>query len=132
MSGFLGSEARITPSPPLGDPGVETDRRLRWAMRAGLGLVLVMSAVVVSITNLWLTERFTEDTRSRAELRLSLYANAIVSEVQRNSGEGAPPAVRVRIISGSTSPSGTGTEDGLAAPPQGPYWLSSVSPSRIR
>ncbi|MBO6790965.1 MAG: sensor histidine kinase [Dinoroseobacter sp.] len=54
-------------------------------MRAGLGLVLVMSAVVVSITNLWLTERFTEDTRSRAELRLSLYANAIVSEVQRNS-----------------------------------------------
>lgn len=85
MSGFLGSEARITPSPPLGDSGVETDRRLRWAMRAGLGLVLVMSAVVVSITNLWLTERFTEDTRSRAELRLSLYANAIVSEVQRNS-----------------------------------------------
>lgn len=51
-----------------------------------LAAVLVLMAIaVVYFTNLWLTDRFTETTRSRAELRLALYSNSIVSELQRNS-----------------------------------------------
>lgn len=41
--------------------------------------------VTVSVTNQWLTQRFTESTKSRAELRLVLYAGNLLSELQRNS-----------------------------------------------
>ncbi|MDJ0993221.1 MAG: ATP-binding protein [Dinoroseobacter sp.] len=51
-----------------------------------LAVLLALLAVgVVYVTNIWLTDRFTETTRTRAELRLSLYSNSIVSELQRNS-----------------------------------------------
>ena len=56
-----------------------------WIMR---GVVLIFVSVAVSviwISNLLLTERFTETTRVRAELRLALYSGSIVSELQRNS-----------------------------------------------
>lgn len=48
-------------------------------------LLALVAVAVVWVTNIWLTDRFTETTRNRAELRLSLYSNAIVSELQRNS-----------------------------------------------
>lgn len=55
-------------------------------MARGIAIALALLAVtVVWITNIWLTDRFTETTRDRAKLRLSLYSNAIVSELQRNS-----------------------------------------------
>ncbi|WP_245626791.1 sensor histidine kinase [Aestuariivita boseongensis] len=44
-----------------------------------------MAMVTVSVTNQWLTQRFTESTKSRAELRLVLYAGNLLSELQRNS-----------------------------------------------
>jgi len=56
-------------------------RRLRLALVA----FLVLAGGVIWITNQFLTERFTETTRNRAELRLALYSGAIVSELQRNS-----------------------------------------------
>ena len=37
------------------------------------------------VTNTLLTERFTENTRNRAELRMALYTGNVVSELQRNS-----------------------------------------------
>lgn len=70
----------------------ETSRRRKderdstvWVFRAVGLLLLGAMLVVLWITNVWLTERFTQSTRQRAEVRLTLYANAIVSEVQRNS-----------------------------------------------
>ena len=49
-------------------------------------MILVISAAVavVWVTNQLLTERFIESTRSRAEVRLALYAGNILSELQRN------------------------------------------------
>ncbi len=48
--------------------------------------VLVFVAIgVVLITNRFLTERFTETTRNRAELRLALYSGNMISELQRTS-----------------------------------------------
>jgi two-component system C4-dicarboxylate transport sensor histidine kinase DctB len=40
---------------------------------------------VVLVTNRMLTDRFTQNTRNRAELRLALYGGNLVSELQRNS-----------------------------------------------
>ena len=46
--------------------------------------LIILAAVTVWWTNLYLTERFTETTRSRAEVRLALYSGNILSELQRN------------------------------------------------
>ena len=54
-------------------------------LRALMVLFLAIAGVVVWVSNIWLTERFTESTRSRAELRLALYSGSIISELQRNS-----------------------------------------------
>jgi two-component system, NtrC family, C4-dicarboxylate transport sensor histidine kinase DctB len=58
---------------------------LSWWMRALLALVAVVAVGVVLVTNRWMTERFTEDTRNRAEVRLALYSGNLLSELQRNS-----------------------------------------------
>lgn len=49
-----------------------------------LGLTAVGMAVVW-FTNQWLTERFTDTTRNRAEVRQALYSGNLLSELQRNS-----------------------------------------------
>ncbi len=55
-----------------------------WRVRV-LMIVLIATAVfTVWFTNQYLTERFTEATRSRAEVRLALYSGNILSELQRN------------------------------------------------
>ena len=55
-----------------------------WIKLTVLVLVLVAAGVVL-VTNRWLSDRFTETTRNRAELRLALYAGNMVSELQRTS-----------------------------------------------
>ena len=55
-----------------------------WAVRAMMILVISAAVAVVWVTNQLLTERFTESTRSRAEVRLALYSGNILSELQRN------------------------------------------------
>ncbi|MDS0927736.1 sensor histidine kinase [Rhodobacter capsulatus] len=55
------------------------------AYRALAGLMLLATVVGVWFTNTWLTERFTETTRMRTELRLALYSGNILSELQRTS-----------------------------------------------
>nr|WP_323768694.1 ATP-binding protein [Antarctobacter sp.] len=55
--------------------------------RARISLVLLLLTAVgtVWITNWLLTERFTETTRNRAELRLALYSGNLLSELRRNA-----------------------------------------------
>jgi two-component system C4-dicarboxylate transport sensor histidine kinase DctB len=63
------------------------DRSQRWSLWIKLavaGLILVAVGVVL-VTNRLLTERFTETTRNRAELRLALYSGNMISELQRTS-----------------------------------------------
>ncbi len=47
--------------------------------------ITVIGMAVVWYTNQWLTERFTESTRNRAEVRQALYSGNLLSELQRNS-----------------------------------------------
>lgn len=47
-------------------------------------VLIALAVAVVWWTNAFLTERFTENTRSRAEVRLALYSGNILSELQRN------------------------------------------------
>ncbi|PYF09943.1 two-component system C4-dicarboxylate transport sensor histidine kinase DctB [Rhodobacter viridis] len=64
----------------------EARRRFRrMAYRALAGLMLLATVLGVWFTNTWLTERFTETTRMRTELRLALYSGNILSELQRTS-----------------------------------------------
>ncbi len=63
-----------------------TSKRLgNWRLRWVFGIVLVLAAIVIFFTNQVLTQRFTETTRNRAEVRLALYAASMLSELQRNS-----------------------------------------------
>ncbi|SFN15295.1 two-component system, NtrC family, C4-dicarboxylate transport sensor histidine kinase DctB [Thioclava dalianensis] len=59
--------------------------RARWLMRIAVAAVLALAIAVMLMTNVWLTQRFTETTRVRAELRLALYTGNITSELQRTN-----------------------------------------------
>ena len=48
-------------------------------------LFCLLALATVFFTNQFLTQRFTETTRNRAEVRLTIYAGNLVSELQRNS-----------------------------------------------
>ena len=56
-----------------------------WRVRFLLIALIFFAGVTVFLTNSLLTERFTESTRNRAELRLALYSGNILSELRRNS-----------------------------------------------
>lgn len=64
------------PVPPPGH-----GRRVKIAVVA----IIVVAVAVVLVTNRWMSERFTESTRSRAELRLALYSGNMLTELQRTS-----------------------------------------------
>lgn len=67
------------PSLPDASPG------LPWRVKLAVGLLILLTVGVVLITNRWLSDRFTEATRNRAEVRLALYTGNLVSELQRTS-----------------------------------------------
>jgi two-component system, NtrC family, C4-dicarboxylate transport sensor histidine kinase DctB len=48
-------------------------------------VVITIAILLIWISNLYLTDRFTQDTRSRADLRVALYIGNIASELQRTS-----------------------------------------------
>ena len=56
-----------------------------WRIRAIFIVFVAVAVSVVWITNHFLTQRFTETTRSRAEVRLALYSGNLLSELRRNS-----------------------------------------------
>ncbi len=58
---------------------------IRWWVRLAFLLLLTAAVTTVFITNRLLTNRFTESTRYRAELRLALYSGNLLSELRRNA-----------------------------------------------
>ena len=54
-------------------------------MRAALFVLIAVAVATVFVTNRYLTDRFTESTRNRAELRMALYSGNLVSELRRNA-----------------------------------------------
>lgn len=67
------------------DNTVDTTPRASFWTRVVVLLVIGVAIFLVWISNLYLTERYTQETRNRAELRLALYAGNITSELQRIS-----------------------------------------------
>ncbi len=76
-----------------------------WWVRLVVAFLMLMAVGVVLTTNRWLSDRFTETTRQRAELRLALYSGNIVSELQRTSVVplllSEDPAIRDALVKGS-------------------------------
>ncbi|NBE06101.1 sensor histidine kinase [Paragemmobacter ruber] len=68
---------------PLND--AETAPGISWRVKLAIALMVILAIGVVLVTNRWLSDRFTETTRNRAELRLALYSGNMVSELQRTS-----------------------------------------------
>jgi len=58
---------------------------VRWRLRLAVILVCLLGVATIWATNSFLTQRFTESTNTRAEVRLTLYIASLVSELQRNS-----------------------------------------------
>jgi two-component system C4-dicarboxylate transport sensor histidine kinase DctB len=56
-----------------------------WRVRIAFITFVAIAVAVVWVTNHLLTERFTETTRNRAEVRLALYTGNLQAELQRNS-----------------------------------------------
>jgi two-component system, NtrC family, C4-dicarboxylate transport sensor histidine kinase DctB len=71
-----------TPSQPPYRPSA---RATGWRVRLALGLLTVAAVATVFITNRLLTDRFTETTRNRAELRLALYSGNLLSELRQSA-----------------------------------------------
>jgi len=49
-----------------------------------MALFLGAAIAIIWISNIWLTERFTETTRNRTEIRLAIYSGSVISEIQRH------------------------------------------------
>ncbi|WP_095590886.1 sensor histidine kinase [Actibacterium ureilyticum] len=58
---------------------------LGWRVRTLVIALIFIAVALVWITNNLLTQRFTEVTRNRAEVRLALYTGNVLSELQRAS-----------------------------------------------
>ncbi|QUJ77718.1 sensor histidine kinase [Sulfitobacter albidus] len=58
---------------------------ISWRVRVALGVLLIVAIAVISITNRLLTDRFTEATRNRAELRIALYGGNLLAELRQNA-----------------------------------------------
>lgn len=56
-----------------------------WWLRLALVVLLAAGGLSIWFTNVWMTERFSETTKVRAELRLALYSGNILSELQRTA-----------------------------------------------
>jgi len=80
MRGVCSGSMRLkTTQPPLQKAGTSLVARLV------ILVVIAIAILLVWISNLYLTERFTQETRTQAKLRLTLYAGNIASELQRTS-----------------------------------------------
>ena len=68
-------------------PKFRTNRThtISWRARTAFILLLGFAVAVIIVTNHFLTSRFTENTRNRAELRLVLYSGNLMSELRQNS-----------------------------------------------
>ncbi len=78
----MSSERKETDKPALAWP---RSGPITWRVRLALGVFLLVAIATIWVSNNFLTHRFTESTRNRAELRLALYSGNLISELQRNS-----------------------------------------------
>ena len=60
-------------------------RTISWPVRLALILLTAAAIATVYVTNHLLTDRFTQNTRNRAELRLVLYSGNLLSELRQNA-----------------------------------------------
>ena len=67
------------------EPYFKHNKAMSWRVRLSLALLLILAVVTISVTNRLLTDRFTETTRNRAELRLALYSGNLLSELRQNA-----------------------------------------------
>ena len=58
---------------------------ISWRVRIALFVMLIFAIAVISVTNRLLTDRFTESTRNRAELRIALYGGNLLAELRQNA-----------------------------------------------
>lgn len=56
-----------------------------WRVRITISVLMVLAVVTISVTNKLLTDRFTDSTRSRAELRIALYSGNLLAELRQNA-----------------------------------------------
>ena len=56
-----------------------------WRVRLAVALLLVVAVATISVTNKLLTDRFTDSTRNRAELRIALYSGNLLAELRQNA-----------------------------------------------
>ncbi|MGR3540076.1 MAG: sensor histidine kinase [Hasllibacter sp.] len=54
-----------------------------WRLRVAVLLVAAAAILTVSFTNSFLTDRYTNETRQRAEIRLALYAGNLLAELNK-------------------------------------------------
>ncbi|WP_138934359.1 ATP-binding protein [Roseovarius arcticus] len=77
---------RPTPAPqPRRAPSERAAGTTSWRVRMALIVLTAMAVGVVFVTNRLLTDRFTQNTRNRAELRLVLYSGNLLSELRQNA-----------------------------------------------
>lgn len=69
---------------PSAATGPRSARR-RWTVQVFVVLAVAVAIGIVWFTNAFLTERFTESTRNRAQVRLALYSGNLMSALQRAS-----------------------------------------------
>lgn len=69
----------------VSDPDELVPKASPWRARIGVIVFVIVGVSVIWITNLLLTQRFTESTRTRGEVRLALYSGNLLSELRRNS-----------------------------------------------
>jgi two-component system C4-dicarboxylate transport sensor histidine kinase DctB len=74
---------RTDPPPPASGAGAA--KGLPWRVKLAVGFLVLIAIGVVLVSNRLLTDRYTADTRNRAELRLALYTGNLMSELQRTS-----------------------------------------------
>jgi len=75
----------LTPMAQQANEFQDVQPRTSLVARLVVVVVIAIAILLIWISNLYLTDRFTQETRSRAELRLALYAGNISSELQRTS-----------------------------------------------
>ncbi|WP_232844972.1 sensor histidine kinase [Paracoccus onubensis] len=56
-----------------------------WWLRGSIVLIVLTAIASIWTTNAWLTDRISENTRVRAELRLALYTGNLISELRRTA-----------------------------------------------
>ncbi|MBL9047832.1 MAG: sensor histidine kinase, partial [Tabrizicola sp.] len=71
----------VTPTAP--DPAANSGLPLR--AKFAIAFLIMVAVGVIFVSNRLLTERYTADTRNRAELRLALYTGNLMAELQRTA-----------------------------------------------